>query len=288
MHLPFDRNKTIFLIDGSSFLYKAYFSLPAMSSKNGRPVRVLYGFCRILKKLIDDFDPAYLAIAWDTPAEASRWRKKLYPLYKANRQAPPQELNEQRDLVKTFCSTIEVAQFEKTDEEADDVLYSLAKDFTRQGCCIVIVTQDKDFHQIIGKKVVTYDPFKEFFMGPQGVRKRYGLPINKLVFYYALIGDAIDNIPGVTGIGPHSALELAGGFGSLTNLYEHLHTLKDPHLANLLKTYKHDAFMSQRLFKLKYFPLNASCSDCKFDKRNWSHAYPLFKELGFNSLLNET
>ncbi len=287
MPMPFDRNKTVFLIDGSSFLYKAYTALPPMRAKNGQPVRVVYGFCRTLKKLIDDLDPAYLAIAWDTKTETSCWRKKLYPLYKANRKPAPQEINDQRDLVKQFCSLIGVAQFEQSNEEADDVLYSLTKDFSNQGCCIVIVTQDKDFHQLIGKKVVTYDPFKDYWMDGTGIRKRYGLSPKQLVFYYALIGDQIDNIPGVRGITPHKARELVSAYSSLTNLFNHLNELKDDHLFSILQAYKKDALISQKLFRLKYYSFNKSYESCKFDKRNWVKAYPLFKELDFSSLLEK-
>ena len=153
---------------------------------------------------------------------------------------------------------------------------------------MIIVTQDKDFHQVIGESVVTYDPFKEYIMGLEGVHKRYNLPPQKLVFYYALVGDAIDNIPGVTGIGPKEAQRLVEKYSSLTNLYEHMDEIKDERIRELLQEHKKEAFISLKLFKLKYYEFHMTPQDCAFDKNNWVRAYPLFKELEFHSLIKES
>lgn len=287
MKEPFDQKTTVFLIDGSSFLYRAYFGLPPLNTPAGEPIRVTFGFTRILKKFIDEFNPSFLAVAWDPPSEVSQWRKKLYPAYKAQRPAVPQEINNQRALVKEVCSSLGIAQFELPDEEADDILYSLAKDLSQRKYCVVIVTQDKDFHQVIGKSIITYDPFNQYCLDLDGVYKRYQLPPKKLTFYYALVGDASDNVPGVPGIGPHEAQALVASHSSLTALYKNLTQLTNEKAQALLQAHKRSAFMSQKLVRLRYHDFHPSLKKLSFSKKNWLQAFTLFKKLGFTSLLKE-
>lgn len=277
----------VYLIDGSAFLYRAYHSLPYMTAKDGTPVRVVYGFCRILKKFIEDVKPVYMAVAWDTPSEFSSFRRQLYPLYKANRALPPEELNRQRDLVKEFSSLIGLAQFELANEEADDVLYSLAHDFVQQGCFVVTVSSDKDLCQTISKDSVVYDRFKNIWIDEKGVKSKFGVPVEKLLFYFSLVGDAVDNIPGVPGIGMQTAQKLVHAYDSLEDLYKRIDTVESPSIQNLLETHEREAFLSEKLFRLYYHDFNVKYSACAFDAANWRRARDFFEDLNFESLLKE-
>src|SRR5690349_5274549 len=189
--------KAIFLIDGSAFLYRAYYALRPLHTTDGIPVQATFGFCRSIKKLIDDFDPHFMVLVWDSRAKT--FRSDIYEDYKATRQQAPSDLSLQKKQIKEFAEKIGLYQLAKDGYEADDLLASLAIDYKDHP--IVIVTPDKDLRQLVSEHVIIFDPFKQQIINPETFHEKYGFSPSQLIFYHSLLGDASDNIPGVRGIG---------------------------------------------------------------------------------------
>lgn len=281
--MKFDPKNTIFLIDGSSFLYRAYYSLRPLQTPAGLQVQAVYGFCRMIKKLLDTFNPHYLALIWDSPGVTIRTQK--YADYKATRQAPPNDLFAQKQLIMTFADTVGIKQVWQEGVEADDIMFSLVQDFKKTGHTCVMITSDKDMAQALDEQVLIYDTFKEQMIDTAVLQERYGFPVEKLVFYYALLGDTSDNIPGVKGIGEKGAAELVKHFASLQDMYEHLEQVPKERIRKLLYEQKDNALLSHELFTLIYYPFHLTPQDLAFTMTNWSRARTLFQEWNFKSML---
>lgn len=279
---PIDIQNSIFIIDGSSFLYRAYYSIRPLTDPQGRQVQAVYGFCRMVKRLIDNYKTKFIIIVWDSPGRTIR--HDLYESYKETRQATPSDLGQQKQIIKEFADTIGLAQIQVPGIEADDIMYSLSKEFESQNISSIIVTSDKDMGQALSEKVFILDPFKDEFITKEVLQEKLGFNIEKLPFYFALIGDSSDNIPGVKGIGPKGATQLVKEFENLESLYDNLSTIA-PRISQLLLSNKDNAFLSEKLFKLATYNLNIKADSCLFDELNWEKAYPLFKNLNFKSLI---
>lgn len=276
---------TLFLIDGSSFLYRAYYALRPMTTPQGVPVGAVYGFCRMIKKLLDDFQPEHLVLTWDSKGPTER--HEMLSSYKATRQAAPSDLGTQKELIQKFADIIGMCQVQKPGVEADDLMYSLAQDFVQQGYEIILVTSDKDMGQMVSDKILMYDAFKDIMLDQKAVEEKYGFPLEKLPFYFALIGDTSDNIPGVAGVGPKTAVELVQKFESLEDLYKKLDQVPRERTRELLTTNKENAFLSKELFLLRYHKLGLEIDHCKIALAQWTAARHFFEELSFKSLLKE-
>lgn len=280
-----DIHQAVFIIDGSSFLYRAYYSIRPLHSPDGTPVQAVYGFCRMIKKLIATYEPRFMVLAWDSRGKTMR--HEIYENYKGGRQAAPSDLSVQKDLIQQFAEHIGLTQIQTAGVEADDLMYSLAHELAQEQVNSVIVTSDKDMGQTLSEHIIMLDPFKDAFIYKKDLEERFGFPIERLPFYYALVGDAADNIPGVRGIGPKGAQELVKRFNSLDDLYDKLETISSIRTRELLQVSKENAFLSLELFTLRLYPLQMTASKCAFDSSNWDNARPLFVDLGFKSLLKE-
>lgn len=280
-----DPQKTVFLIDGSSFLYRAYYSLRPLHTSSGIPVQAVYSFCRMIQKLIKTFGMRNVVLVWDSKGKTTR--HELYQAYKATRQAPPSDLYEQKKYIIRFAELIGMCQKAQIGIEADDIMYSIAQERSQEGDIICLITSDKDMAQMLSDRVVMFDPFKDDIVDAQKFTAKKGIPVEKLPFYFALLGDASDNIPGVRGIGDKGALELVTQFASLDEMYANLDAVKRPKVRMLLQEQKDSAYLSYKLFLLQYHPSGLTRSDMAFDVAHWSRAMPLFKELGFKSLMQE-
>ncbi len=280
-----DPKNTIYLIDGSSFLYRAYYAMTPLHTKQGEPVQAVYGFVRMIKKLITKFNPHYMAVVWDSPGKTVR--HEIFEDYKATRQAPPSDLFEQKKHINIFNHQIGLYEIAKPGIEADDLMYSLAQDMKDRGFDVVLITSDKDMGQIIGEHIFIYDSFKDILYDEQAFQEKMGVPVAKLPFYFSLLGDSSDNIPGVHGIGQKGALELVTQFSSLEDMYNHLHNVTKQRMRNALEQNRENAFLSYELFLLKYYQLNVVKNDLTFDHNSWQRARSLFEQLNFQSLLKE-
>ncbi len=283
--MKLDPKKTVFLIDGSSFLYRAYYGLRPLHTPKGVPVQAVYSFCRMIKRLISMFEATHIALVWDSKGKTTR--HEMFPEYKATRQAPPSDLFDQKELILQFADSIGLKNIALPGVEADDIMFSVAQDLKNSDTTIVLVTSDKDMAQALDGNIVLFDPFKDKIIDTATIEEKMGFPVQKLPFYYALLGDSSDNIPGVRGIGKKGAYELVTQFESLEDLYNRLNEVKKPKTKKALEEYKKNAFMSLELFLLQNHKTDLTMTDLAFDQHDWIKARPLFEELNFKSLLKE-
>ncbi|MFH1831253.1 MAG: DNA polymerase I [bacterium] len=281
------QKNALFLIDGSYFLYRSYYALPPMTTSSGRPSQATFSFCRTLNKLIHDYAPKHIAVIWDSKG-GSHERNEAFPEYKANRQAPPSDLFQQKDDIIEFVNTIEMCNIAQVGYEGDDLIGSIIAHHRGQ---VVVVTADKDMAQLLSKhdheKVILFDVFKDRFIDAERFEKDNGFSPEKVTFYYALIGDTSDNIPGVTGVGPKTALELVSQFESLEDLYANLNKVAKPRVRIALEKYKDDAFLSLKLFTIDYKGLTLKAEQTQFDANNWAKAKDFFDKFEFKSLQSD-
>jgi DNA polymerase-1 len=277
--------KTIFIIDGSSFLYRAYYAIRPMHTSTGQPIQGVFGFCRMLNTLFKEYKPPYAVLVWDS--KGATLRHEIYEEYKATRQSAPSDLPAQKELIKEFAESIKLHQVERPGVEADDLMYSLAQDFHMHGFDSVLVTSDKDMGQAVTEDIFVFDPIKNAWYDQEALVQKYGFSVEKLVFYFALIGDASDNIPGVEGIGPKTATELVTQFDSLDDLYKNLDKVARPRTRELLQTGRESAFLSKQLFTLQYLNLRTKQDDFMYDFNQWGNARAFFEKLEFKSLLKD-
>ena len=284
--MKLDPQKTIFLIDGSSFLYRAYYGTRPLHTAKGEPVNAIYSFCRMIKKLIDRFSVHYIALVWDS--KGTTIRHDIFKDYKATRQAPPSDLFIQKKRIIEFAELIGLHQESLQGYEADDLMYAIAKDMATQGFHVILVTSDKDMGQVLSPSISLYDYFKDEITTQQTLEQKLGFNIEKLPFYFALLGDASDNIPGVKGIGKQTAQQLVEEFNSLEDLYKNLEKIKKPRIKNALETNKTNAFLSHKLFLLHYIQTGITEEKLAFNSANWALARPFFQALEFKSLLTQS
>ena len=261
--MKLDPKKTIFLIDGSSFLYRAYYGTRPLHTSQGEPVNAVYSFCRMIKKLTERFGTKHISLVWDS--KGPTMRHEMYEDYKATRQAPPSDLFDQKDRIREFAELIGLHQLAKPGYEADDLMYALAHEQEKRGMQAVYVTSDKDMAQALTDQSYLYDYFKDVLVSKLDFEEKMGFPVAKLPFYFALLGDASDNIPGVKGIGKKGAEELVTQFDSLEDLYERIDQVAKPRIKSALLANKDNAFLSRNLFLLQYVPTQVTETDILFE-----------------------
>ena len=281
MHIHKD---ALFIVDGSYLLYRSFYAIRPLYTIDGRPTQATYGFVRALKKIIDDYAPRHLVIAWDS--KGPTFRNELYTEYKATRQAAPDQLIMQKQDIMEFIQMVGIAQLAVPGFEADDIIYSLVQDYADKHH-IVLVCPDKDLFQLLSDKVIIFDPFKGRLVDAALYEKEKEMPVSKIAFFYSLLGDASDNIPGVKGIGQKTALGLVQQFESLEDLYQRLDEVKKDRARELLASQKEQAFLSLQLFSFRHCDCAAQFNDFVFEKQQWVRAAPLFERLEFKTLLQE-
>ncbi len=280
----------LFLIDGSALAYRSYFAFvrnPLINSK-GENTSAVFGFLNSLLKIIDEHQPHYLAAVFDTPEPT--FRHKIYSEYKATRQKMPGEMSEQLPRIKQILDVLNIPVIEVPGMEADDVMGTLSKQAEKQELETYLVTGDKDFFQLVSPLIKVYNPRRAGeeaeILDESGVLQKIGLPPTKIIDYLSLMGDSSDNVPGVEGIGPKSALELLQQFADLEDIYNNLDKVKREAIRNKLSANREQAFLSKKLVTLDTqvpLPINIDALVCKAPDQQ--RAFDLIKELEFNSLL---
>ena len=209
--------KTLWLVDGSSYLYRAFHALPSLSNSAGEPTGALYGVVNMLRKLMEDSRPTFMAVIFDAPGKT--FRDALFEAYKANRPPMPDELAQQTEPLRALVQAMGLPLLQVTGVEADDVIGTLAKRAAAQGMRVVISTGDKDMTQLVDDRITLLDTMKNSATDAAGVEQKYGVPPERIIDYLALMGDSSDNIPGVPGIGEKTGGKLIAEFGDLENLW---------------------------------------------------------------------
>jgi DNA polymerase-1 len=273
----------IYIIDGSSYIYRAYHAITPLSNSKGMPTHAVLGFVNMVKRLIREKNPKYLIIAFDSRGPV--FRHRLYDQYKANRPSMPEDLSVQIPYIKRFVAASNITMLEEQDVEADDIIASVAKKFTALGQRVVIVSGDKDLLQLISDDVAMWDPMKDKLMDQAEVKKKYGVPPEQLLDLFALIGDSSDNVPGVPGVGPKTAEKLIVDFANLEGLYAHVDELKKSKLKEKIIEYRDQAFLSRELINLKSDVEIPGLESYFLRQGNDQQLAEIYTELEFSSLL---
>lgn len=214
-----DAEHTLYLIDISSFIFRAFYAIRSLTSKKGEPTNAVYGVATMMARLVEDADPKYLAVVYDSKG-GSTTRKELYADYKANRSAPPDDLIPQFDRIEQLIKGFKMHSFRQEGVEADDLIATLAKRWREASPKnhVVIVSGDKDLLQLVDGTTVAWDTMKDKVYAPADVQEKMGVPPECVRDYLALVGDSSDNIPGVPGVGEKTAVELLKTYGSLEGI----------------------------------------------------------------------
>ncbi|MBP9764710.1 DNA polymerase I [Candidatus Babeliales bacterium] len=282
-HIP--SKKSVFIIDGSSFLYRAYYGLKPLHTSQGLAVHAVYGFCRMIKKLIDAFEVTHVAVVWDS--KGKNQRHELFPAYKATRQEAPTDIFTQKELIQEVVELLGIIQIAQVGQEADDLMYSFAKKCHKSGYEAVIVSSDKDMRQVLSEGIVIYDPFQDIMLDQQACLLKYGFEVSKLPFYFALVGDSSDNIPGVAGVGDKTATSIVQQFKDLDDLYQNIDKVEKERVRMLLLQSKENAYLSYELFLLRSFDIDVTVSDTKFEEKQWVKGLSFFEKLEFKSFVKQ-
>src|SRR4029453_13844266 len=280
--------RTLFLIDGSSQMYRAYhaFRGRGLSNQEGQTTHAVYVFVTMLRKLIADHHPTYLAASFDLAGPT--FRDAIGADYKATRSAMPDDLAEQIAWVHQACEAMGVPIITAPGYEADDVIGTVALRAVEAGFEVAIVSIDKDFFQLVRDGVRIYDPREDgAWFDETGVVDKFGVRPSQVVDVLALVGDTSDNVAGVPGIGKKGAIDLVTAFGSLDALLERSAELK-PKQRDALQTHRADAITSRQLVTIRPdFPLIVDLESLRYRGATRERCYELFSRLAFRTLVAE-
>ncbi len=239
----------LYLIDGSGFIFRAFFALPPMNRPDGTPTNAVFGFTQMVLKLIEETDADHIAVIFD--AKRENFRNEIYPDYKGHRPDAPEELIPQFALIREATEAFSCPSIEMEGYEADDLIATYAKQAVAEGAEVTIVSSDKDLMQLVRPGVSMWDPMKNRTIGPDEVVEKFGVGPDKVVDVQALAGDSTDNVPGVPGIGVKTAAQLISDYGDLETLLAKAEEIKQPKRRQSLIDFAEQARISQQLVRLK-------------------------------------
>jgi len=285
--------KKLFLVDAMAHVYRAFFApMPQrLTGPGGIPTNVPFLFGNILKRLINDYQPKYIGIVFDPPG--ATFRDKLFEKYKAQRQPMPDEMRVQLPYVRALCEAMRLPILEEKGYEADDVIGTIAKQAAKQDFEVLIVSNDKDMMQLVGKNIRT---LKTSSGGAKGdvivdeakVQELLGVPAEKVVDYMALLGDSVDNIPGAKGIGEKGAAELIQKYGKVETALDHADEVPNKRYREALQQQREQVMMSKQLATIATdVPLELDLNALQRREPDVAALAALYRELGFSSLLKE-
>ena len=274
---------TVYLIDGSAYIYRAFHAIRSLSNSRGMPTNAVYGFARMILKLMEERQPTHVVMLFD--ARGPTFRHEIYPGYKANRPPMPEALSLQQPYIRRLTEAFRIAQLELAGYEADDLIGTLARQAEARGFDVVMVTGDKDLLQLVTERATIWDPMKEKTNDIETIRKDFGLSPAQIIDVMGLSGDSADNIPGVPGIGPKTAARLIRTHGSMEALYAHLDAVASAKQREKLEAFKDQAWLSRKLVEIR------TDAPVKFDPERFRRMAPdaadlgaLSKELEFSQL----
>ena len=286
-------SKKLFLVDAMAHVYRAFFApMPQrLTGPNGAPTNVPFLFGNILKRLIKDYDPKYIGVVFDPPG--ATFRDKLFEKYKAQRQPMPDDMRVQIPLVRRLCEAMRLPILEESGYEADDVIGTIAVQAAKQGFEVLIISNDKDMMQLVGKNVRTLKTASggakgDILVDEAKVQELLGVPAEKVVDYMALLGDTVDNIPGAKGIGEKGAAELITKYGSVEKALEHANEVTNKRYREALQQQREQVLMSKQLATITTdVPMKLDFEALARREPDLPALAALYRELGFSSLLKE-
>jgi DNA polymerase-1 len=279
-------NKTIYLVDGSSYIHRAYHAIKNLSNSKGLPTNAIFGFTKMLMKLLDDKSPDYVAMAFD--AKGPTFRHGIFQDYKANRPSMPEDMAVQIPYIKEVVDGLSLKILEMEGYEADDIIGTIAALSRDQGLNVVVVSGDKDFRQILLKDTVMWDPMSEKLIDYLTIKRDYGIEPEQIIEVMALSGDSADNIPGIPGVGEKTAIDLIQQFNSIENLFENTDKVAKVSVKNKLEQFKEQAFLSKELVTIdNSVPIDTTIDDLRVRSPKKERLAEIFRELEFKSLIDK-
>lgn len=283
-------SKKLVLIDGNSIAYRAFFALPLLNNEKGIHTNAVYGFTMMLMKILEDEKPSHILVAFD--AGKTTFRHKTFSEYKGGRQKTPPELSEQFPFIRELLKAYSIPQYELENFEADDIIGTLSLLAEKEGFETKVISGDKDLTQLssdhttvsITRKGIT--DIEEYT--PQHIQEKYGLSAEQIIDMKGLMGDASDNIPGVPGVGEKTAIKLLKEYGTLENLLQSIDKVSGKKLQEKLEEFKDQAVMSKELATItREAPVEIGLDQLEYEGSEKEKVVKIFKELGFNSLLDK-
>ena len=283
----------LYLIDGMSVVFRAYHAMSksGLKSPTGETTSAVFAFANIITSLLEKEKPEHIAVVFDISAPTFRPIK--YPLYKANRDAFPEELVPQLARIKEFLDYLSIQRIELPGFEADDIIGTLSKEASDEGVKVVCLTADKDYYQLVNDHVLLYKPARHSgedfdIVGFQEVLVKFGVAPSKVIDVLALIGDSSDNVPGVKGIGEKTAIPLIQRYGSIESLYEQINSVEKDSVKSKLIEDKEKAFLAKWLVTIKCdVPLDVKYHELDWKTPRFTELESFFSNMGFNALRNK-
>ena len=282
-----------YLIDGSGYIFRAYYALPPLTRKSdGLPTGAVSGFCSMLFKLLEDSKsdqnlqkPTHFAVIFDSARKT--FRNEIYSDYKANRSEAPDDLAPQFEYIRKSVLAFNLPSVELINYEADDLIATYVDQILNEGAKVTIVSSDKDLMQLYRKNVRIFDPMKNKFISDEDIKNKFGVDASKVIDVQALAGDSSDNVPGVPGIGVKTAAELINKYGSLEKLLKSTHEIKQNKRRETLIENKDKAIISKKLVTLKQdTPVKVNLSEFSLKQIDKEKLYKFLREMEFNRLLS--
>ena len=279
-----DQPKHVFLIDGSGFMFRAFHGLPSMVSPGGTPVNAVFGYTKMLLKLLEDTEADHIAVIFDRARKT--FRSDIYPEYKAHRPPPPDELIPQFELVREATRAMNIPAIDMEGFEADDLIATYAKQAAADGAVVTIVSSDKDLMQLVDDNITMLDAMKNKIIGPAEVFEKFGVGPNLVIDVQALAGDSADNVPGVQGIGIKTAALLINEYGTLDNVLARAGEIKQNKRRENLIEQADMARISRDLVTLKIdVPVDIPLSSFSVKQPDPGTLITFLREQGFKSLV---
>jgi len=276
----------VLLIDGTNYVYRAFYAIRGLSNSRGFPTNAIYGFTNMLIKLLRDWTPDYIAVVFD--AKGPTFRHESYDQYKANRSAMPDELRPQIPHIKDIVRGFSMKVLEEQGIEADDIIGTLSKKCEREGMKVIIASGDKDLMQLVSDNVLVVDTMRDISYDVDGVKGRFGVEPDRVIDILGLAGDKSDNVPGVPGVGEKTALKLVREFGSLEGVLENAGKITGKSLSEKLHTFADQARMSKDLVTIRTdVPVEADLENLRFGEPDAEKLKKIFWEFEFPALISK-
>jgi DNA polymerase I len=277
------QGKTVWVIDSHSLIYQVFFAMGDMSSPDGRPVNAIFGFIRDVLDIIDNRNPDLVFCAFDI--SEITFRNEIFDQYKAHRDPMPEDLRSQIPHIRRMLTALSIPILELQGFEADDIMATIARKVTEQGGKTVLVTTDKDCRQLLSTNVSLFNIRKNKSYGPEDLLKDWGIAPEQVVDFQALVGDSVDNVPGVPLIGPKFAKELLTAYGTLESVLDNAEQVSGKKRKENLRTYRDQAMLSRQLVELNAnVPIEITWSEGIMGGANVDQAVEICKEFGFRTL----